>query len=398
MAGDNSYIDVSVAYSYYRRDKDLYIKNLYTGDQQLSGNPDDADTTMFNAWQFRGTLSRYRNEDTKFKYQLGYDVSLDHASGSKIEQNGRAINNYALFASAKYEPFKQLMIQAGTRVAYNTEYDAPVTPSLNMKYQAGDKLTLRASYGKGFRAPAMKELYLDFKDLNHDIRGNTKLVAERSDNVQASMVFKNEKEYYGFKIEPGFYHNAIENRIGLIERTEVQNIGNQTDTVLYYTYDNFDEYKALGYSLKFHYEHRKIVFFTAGYSNVGVLNHYSDTLQEAADYVFTPEYVLQMRYNFTAAGTQVNVRYKYTGELERQRLNFDNEFVVYREAAYQMMDLSVSQGFFSDKLDIVTGVKNIFDVKNIRATGSSGGVHTSEGTTRSVAWGRSYFIDLTYNF
>ncbi|MDZ7775015.1 MAG: outer membrane beta-barrel protein [Bacteroidales bacterium] len=184
----------------------------------------------------------------------------------------------------------------------------------------------------------------------------------------------------------------------MIERTEVQNIGNQTDTVLYYTYDNFDEYKALGYSLKFHYEHRKTVFFTAGYSNVGVLNHYSDTLQEAADYVFTPEYVLQMRYTFTAAGTQVNLRYKYTGELERQRLNFDNEFVVYCEAAYQMMDLSVSQGFFSDKLDIVTGVKNIFDVKNIRTTGSSGGVHTTEGATRSVAWGRSYFIDLTYNF
>lgn len=395
--GKDSYIDVSVAYSYYKREKDLYIKNLYTGNKQLSANSEDADTTMFHAWQSRGTWSRYRNQDAAFKYQVGYDISLESATGSKIESESPSVNNYALFASAKYTPAEPLLIQAGARIAYNTQYDAPLTPSLNLKYDVNENLMLRSSYGKGFRAPSIKELYLNFKDLNHDIRGNGDLGAEKSDNVQVNMVFKYEKDYYGFRVEPDFFYNAIKNRIGLIERTELQTTGSQLDTALYYSYENFDIYKSLGYRVKFHYEHKKKVFFTAGYSNVGVLNQFSEE-DAKQEYLFTPEYVLQMRYDFTEYGTQFNVRYKYTGQLERQRINFDNEFVTYREAAYQMMDFSINQDFFGDRISVVAGVKNIFDVKNIRTTGVTGGVHSSGGDSRSVAWGRTYFVDLTYNF
>ncbi|MFW5974883.1 MAG: TonB-dependent receptor plug domain-containing protein, partial [Bacteroidota bacterium] len=65
MLNENSYIDLSFAYSHYKREKEMYIKNLYSGNSELSANTEDADTTGSNAWQFRGTLSRYRNRDTR---------------------------------------------------------------------------------------------------------------------------------------------------------------------------------------------------------------------------------------------------------------------------------------------------------------------------------------------
>jgi outer membrane receptor for ferrienterochelin and colicins len=70
------------------------------------------------------------------------------------------------------------------RYAYNTRYGAPVIPSLNVRWQLNQGFTLRASYANGFRAPSLKELYLFFVDVNHDIVGNEDLDAERSHNLE----------------------------------------------------------------------------------------------------------------------------------------------------------------------------------------------------------------------
>ncbi|MCF8232589.1 MAG: TonB-dependent receptor [Bacteroidales bacterium] len=395
---NRNYVDLSFSYSFYRRNKEVYQKNLYTQEKKLVDNPDDLDTSTFHAWQFRGTMSRNKRDTTRLRYQIGYDISMESGRGSKIEKNNQTINDYALFASLKYRFFDNLLVQAGSRLAYNTQYDPPVTPSLNFKYDISEQFHFRASYGKGFRAPSLKELYLSFQDLNHDIRGNQNLQAENSDNFKVSGVFSRKTEAYGFKIEPDFFYNSIENRIGLIERTELNNSGGQVDTSLYYSYQNYDVYKTLGYRIRFHYEHKDIVGFTLGYSRIGRYNEFAKGLSNGEDYVFSPELVLKMRYDFTPFGTQFNLDYKYTGELERYQITFDNEYVKYTEADYHMLDFSLNQSFFENKLDVVAGVKNIFDVNNIRTTGTTDGVHSGSGSSRPVRWGRTFFMDVSYNF
>lgn len=398
LISDENYIDLSFSYSYYDRKKELYQKNLYTGNKSLSSNPDDHDTSTFHAWQFRGTWSKYRRDTARFKYQIGYDINLESATGSKIKSERQAINDLAMFASAKYRPFDKLLVQAGSRIAWNSEYNPPITPSLNLKYEPAKKMQIRASYGRGFRAPSLKELYLNFQDLNHDIRGNLSLQAENSNNYQMSGVYSVKEDSYGFKVEPDFFYNTIKNRIGLIERTELTGNGAQVDTALYYTYKNYDVYKTLGYRFRFHYEHKDIVHFTLGYARIGRYNEFEGGLSNGESFVFSPELVLKMRYDFTSFGTRFNVDYKYTGELERYQVTFDDEYVKYTEAGYHMLDFSVNQSFFEDALDIVAGLKNILDVNNIRTIGATGGVHSSSGSARPVAWGRTIFLDVSYNF
>jgi len=51
-----------------------------------------------------------------------------------------------------------MTIRPGLRYAYNTDYRTPLIPSLNVRFGLSPKLTMRASYARGFRAPSLKEL------------------------------------------------------------------------------------------------------------------------------------------------------------------------------------------------------------------------------------------------
>ena len=71
---------------------------------------------------------------------------------------------------------------------------------LGQVFQIG-KLIFRTSYGKGFRSPSLKELYFNFVDINHNIIGNTNLLAEYSNNFTANLQWKNDTKFGNIKIK-----------------------------------------------------------------------------------------------------------------------------------------------------------------------------------------------------
>jgi outer membrane receptor for ferrienterochelin and colicins len=50
------------------------------------------------------------------------------------------------------------------------------------------------------------------------------------------------------------------------------------------------------------------------------------------------------------------------------------------------------------RLSVNAGVRNLFDITNIVSAGGSGGVHSGGGGNVPVAWGRTYFLKLSYTF
>ena len=66
----------------------------------------------------------------------------------------------------------------------------------------------RASYARGFRAPSLKELYFDFVDINHNIKGNKNLIAEQSNNYTLNITYKKRIKRKTLALDFGGFYKA----------------------------------------------------------------------------------------------------------------------------------------------------------------------------------------------
>ena len=74
------------------------------------------------------------------------------------------------------------------------------------------------------------------------------------------------------------------------------------------------------------------------------------------------------------------------------------EYVLGEIGAFNMMNFTVSQPFFNNHLEVSLGVKNIFDVSDVRNSVISVGAHNSGTGSQNLFYGRSYFARLNYQF
>src|SRR5690606_6525797 len=107
---------------------------------------------------------------------------------------------------------KAITIKPAVRYAYNTRYQAPIVPSLNLLLDVNDNLQFKTSYAKGFRAPDLKELYLEFHyNATINLWGNTNLIAENSDHFNFSAHFHKKIKNHQIQFTPKVYYSKINN-------------------------------------------------------------------------------------------------------------------------------------------------------------------------------------------
>ncbi|MEL6943096.1 MAG: TonB-dependent receptor, partial [Bacteroidota bacterium] len=220
----NYYWQNTLGYNQFDREVNTYRLDFAWEDLDEQQNIIDGDTTTFDTYMLRSVLaSNFR--DQKLNFQLGVDLRYEQGSGARIveEVNNTEpidIGDYAVFGSLRYHPLQDLTLETGLRAMRNTRYDAPFIPSFHLKYKLSDALSFRASYGKGFRSPSLKELFLSFIDINHFIIGNPDLRAETSDNIQANLNFDKSWNQQRFKARLHLFHNRIDNQIQLFPFVE----------------------------------------------------------------------------------------------------------------------------------------------------------------------------------
>src|SRR5690606_3174974 len=176
-------MNLSASYQDYKRETYTTILDATTGTRTLSTGDGEQDKSGFDSKFFRGTL--YYKLSPKISLQPGVEMNLNSGNGQRIMGNPH-INDYAFFISSEIQPFAGVNIRPGLRFTENSVYDAPgIIPSINTKFRLSDRLDLRAAYARGFRAPALRELYFNFFDASHSIRGNENLKAEFSNSLNA---------------------------------------------------------------------------------------------------------------------------------------------------------------------------------------------------------------------
>lgn len=195
--GEND--DLELSYSFDQYDKSDYLV------------PTDRDVRDYSNVQH--TLRTLYNHTFADKHILtvGGDWLRDYLMSYQFENNGSRMQHTAdAFAQFDWNPHRKFNLIAGVRFDYFSEAGlSHVSPKIGLMYKL-DNCSLRASYAGGFRAPTLKEMYMNFYMGNiFMIYGNPDLKAESSHNFSLSGEYM--RGPYNLTVT-GFY-NLVDDRI-----------------------------------------------------------------------------------------------------------------------------------------------------------------------------------------
>jgi outer membrane receptor for ferrienterochelin and colicins len=317
-------------------------------------------------------------------------------SGNRIEGNRQGIEDVATFISGNIRLFNnRLNIQPLVRLIYNSRYDAPIVQGVNFKVDMADNFNFRGGLSTDFRAPGLKELYLDFVDQNHFVIGNQDLRAENSYSINGALNYTFATSGNIFKGELKSSYNVQNDMISL-----AQNGFNVPTQQLIYTYVNIDEFRSQANEIGFSYLRDD---FTVNFAST-YIGRYSSIAQE---FLYSNEFTANVIYNFRELDLNIAALYKFTGRLRSFGLasgsQIGDDGVVDPEDLFEFeipgfhnLDLTFTKTFWQDRIELTGGIKNFFDVTNLETERPQGGVH-SGGNTIPINWGRTFFGGINFN-
>lgn len=383
-------LNIAAVGSYTDYSRRTLSTNVDSNDRRtLSTDPGSQDKSVFTTAFFRGTAF-YKATD-HFSVLAGVDFSNNNASGARI--NGSpTINEYALFVAPEIHFGNFFKLTPGLRFLKNSVYDAPpVIPSLNGKLTLSKSLDFRFGYARGFRSPALRELYFDFHDASHSINGNVNLKAEYSNSFNSFLVWQavSREGLRASSTLGGFYnvfHDLIDTGTDPNDRTQT-------------TYLNIHLFKTTGITLdnKLFWKNLQA---TLGATYIGRYNEFSETPEAFGalpEFVWSTEINANLLYTFQKAGASINLFYKFSGKRPTYESADQVNIHLAETESFHTADLTASKTL-GKHLSLLGGVKNLFDVTNLQNTSTdTGGAHSTGGAV-PMSFGRSYFLGLSFQF
>jgi outer membrane receptor for ferrienterochelin and colicins len=379
----NTKITFNNSISNYHRLRTRVSKDLAQDEEAYVPHTTGLDTSNFVDYNFRCIGNSKLDNSTSIAY--GYDVNVQTASSLKLLNTQQHMQDYAVFASVPFSINPKFEIQPAIRLSYNTKYYVPAIPSLNIKLDLPKKTILRASYAQGFRAPSLKELFLEFVDINHNVLGNALLKPERGTHVQASIEAPLYVNQFGkLNVVYAGYYNSISNQIALALRANTNNE---------YLYVNVGEFKNFVQDLRLQYWSKRWS------TQVGAsLNNIAR--RDSLSGFSTWEMMCRANYLVGKYNTGFNFVYRYIGTQPILSVTstgsggFTNAYLPVQHLA----DINISQSFLKEKLFAQVGVKNLLDVTSLAIQGNTqGGIH-NHGTTQYVYPDRSIFVSMRFRW
>lgn len=387
----NLQLSTLIGYTDYKRKTKTTVHDFEKGSDELTNGPGEQDLAKFNSFVFRSSLLYQLSP--AISLQPGIDINREEASGERIS-GSPVITDYAAFLSAELKPTSRINIRPGLRFLKNSVYDAPpVIPSINSKIVLTPQLDLRLAYAYGFRSPALRELYFNFVDVNHNIVGNPNLKAEYSNSFTGSVNWSgNTKNNVTYRAALGGFINEFNNQIDFA----LSSTGNNQ-----YSYFNVNKAKTTGLTFENKIGWKKLDA-SLGFSYIGFYRRLYDDKDyvklDNKNYLWSPELTVAVGYTIESFNSTFSLFYKYTGNRPRYVTGTTaaGQDVLYiaKTAAYHLADFTANT-ILNRYISVTAGVKNIFDVRNVNTTAaSSGSLHGNAGAV-AISYGRSYFIGLT---
>lgn len=366
-----------------RRDLDPDTTGLVAGEQ---------DTT-----EYTGTLVRTSlvyGGPGKISAQIGLEYLRETGTGGRIldeeSADGRAVlTNAATWIGVNYDVLPRWTLEATTRVGYNSRYRHPIVPALHLLFKPNHRTRVRAGYARGFRAPAVQELFFNFIDVNHFIVGNTELNAERSWNGRLSVDWDGTTRL-PVQLSGELFYNRIRDRITLADVDDGR-----------FSYVNLSDYGTHGLTLRGTYSPSPALTMTAGGALTRLQNNLANSEEGSELPGFRNLYEWRNELAFTPPGTGFSFRldHRYVGRMDRYAFEADGSITQGFIGDYHLLHLTTNKRFWEDRLTLNVGVKNLLNRSRVPVTGGSGGgAHAGGGGGQLIDFGRSAFVGVVWRW
>ncbi len=383
---DTHQMDLLMAYSGWFRFANKYSRNLITGAEKLVPYFDQQDTSRYSQLTARATYGMPAWQ-YKLNFLFGVDINQEFVWQNRIAGNKKKIGDYAAFGSARISVVEGLDIQPGIRFAYNTQYRTPLIPSLNIKYNWKDKVVVRAAYGRGFRVPSAKELFLELLITAHYIKGNSELKPEDGHNASTSVNYYWQKDKHQLNFSISGFYNHIFNKIELVQQPSQNGIP-------VYQYFNYKQYNTYGGQAGLTYKCQRLQV-SAMAMLTGFRIKYNNN-PNAGLKQLSPDITAGVTYLIPKAELNLYIAYKYNGV--KPLFNFGTQFNAGTRDGYHMLDISLSRSFWKDRIQLTVGGKNLAGVTNVRTRGVEVQGHSANPNEVNIGWGQTFFTSLILHF
>ncbi|MCS6874894.1 MAG: TonB-dependent receptor [Pyrinomonadaceae bacterium] len=150
--------------------------------------------------------------------QFGVEWNTDRYAGFNRLRNasGERADTSVVWGQDKISLTNWLTLTLGFRFDNHSIFGSAVSPKVGLNIRATERISLRASWGRGFRAPDLGQLYYRlYNPTNlYQVFGNPNLAPEHSGSWQLGAEYSSTRKTYRFSIN--FFRNDVRN---LIEAT-----------------------------------------------------------------------------------------------------------------------------------------------------------------------------------
>jgi outer membrane receptor for ferrienterochelin and colicins len=363
-----------------------YISVSYNHDQYLYYYKYNQDYKDFKEGH-RTENNDQRLDDVQIKYfkQISANNRLSVGVDYKNEQifsedrvvggSGEAYTT-AVYAQEELTFFDVLDVVAGVRYVKHKEFGNSFTPKISVLYNIGD-FNLRGTYGLGYKAPTLKELYYEYEKRGRFYLGNTELEPQESDFVSTGI----EYNQGAFSMSITGYRNNVDNMIDY-ETIDLQPGDDENGINTRRKHFNIEEARTQGVDFLFDVKAGYGFTVGGGYSFVDGMNLTSDSRLEGV-----AKHYGNVRFGYGRHWKKYHLNTNINGRLQDEKYYEDGN-----AKAYNVWDLITRHRFtgMGDFIfEISAGIDNVFDFVDDRPYGVHYGTLTP---------GRTYFLALNINF
>jgi len=349
----------------------------------------NADSSYFRSLFGKSSVSYSPSQ--KSSLLAGFQINQELGEGDRIIDFSQADSTkvksleYALFSDFKYD-FSHTKLSTGFRLSNHSIYGLQFSPSIQAQHQLSKNWNLRAGYSRGFRSPGLKELYINFIDVNHYVVGNQELLPELANDFNLSLSYdKKSNADLNYSGTLKLYRTDISNRIILSEFEQLK-----------FKYQNLNNYSVHGGSLDLSISYKGL---TAS-NNFGLGYWYNEIseIRESPNYNQVIDNTFSLNFNPINKNFGAVLVHRKLGDLPRYFIEND-ELKQTTTRGYQFLDLSFYTDLLNDNLKINFGVRNLMNVVYAEINQlDSGANHALDpnASNQLVGRGRTYFIGCKY--